>query len=195
MQIQNNPQIQAQSNFRAIKTVKCVGMYKKFPKEGAKLVKAFKESPTAMEFCKKHDVDIVFHACKDMMTAVRSSIHIFFDNPAKSKFLGIFGSKRDEIKLSAWGDQYSLEESIVDSTDALKAYISETPIANRPYGLLKPHINYKNKEIEKFLDKKSAKEKNQLERNTAIETNATKLKNDSANLKNNIDDLINNSKM
>jgi hypothetical protein len=34
MQVQNNPQMASATSFKAIKSVKCEGLYKKFPEEG-----------------------------------------------------------------------------------------------------------------------------------------------------------------
>ena len=45
-------------NFKAIKSVKCEGLYKEFPRYGKDLVETFKKNPTAMEFCRKYDVKV-----------------------------------------------------------------------------------------------------------------------------------------
>ena len=63
---QNNYSQKHNPNFTAIKSVKCDGLYKKYPELANELVTAFKKNPTAMEFCKKYDVDVVFYAVKQM---------------------------------------------------------------------------------------------------------------------------------
>ena len=82
MQVQNNPQITSTPNFKAIKSIKSTGLYKKQPRLVQGLVDTFQTNKTAMDFCKKYDVDIVFHACKDIMHSVKSTVAIFFKNPA-----------------------------------------------------------------------------------------------------------------
>ena len=80
MQIYNvmsNPN-QTTPNFKAIKSAKCEGLYKDYPSYGKNLVETFKKNPTAMKFCKKYDVNLVFHACKDMMNSVRSTLLLTF---------------------------------------------------------------------------------------------------------------------
>ena len=118
MQIHNTTPSTNQTvpNFKAIKSVKCKGLYKDFPRYGKDLVETFKKNPTAMEFCRKYDVNLVFHACKDMMNSVRSTILLIFENPAKTKFLGFIGSKKDKIELSGYGNAYNYDESLKAST-------------------------------------------------------------------------------
>ena len=159
MQINNNIQMQGASkpNFMAIKSVKCEGLYKKFPEQGKILVDTFKNNPVAMEFCKKYDVDIVFYACKDATDSVRSSMHIFFQNPAKTKFLGIFGSKKDKIELSGFGNSYFEKESIKDSTSQLVDYMLVSTEGKPLTGVLNQHMKLKSQEIEKTMYKDATK--------------------------------------
>lgn len=197
MQIYNNPSISYQTNpnFQAIKTVKCEGLYRKSPELGKELVQTFKTNPKVMDFCRKFDVDVVFYACKKAMSAVESSIHIFFENPAKKLFLGFLGRKRDEISLTAYEDKYSIEDSLKASTDLLKAYISEEhAVPNKPCGLLDSHIGYKQDEIQKFFEERDAKYKAKLDKDYAKTLEVTKTKNETEELNDSIQDLINSSK-
>lgn len=195
MQIRNNPQIPTQTtspNFKAIKTIKCEGLYKKHPDLAKNLVDAFKENPKAMDFCKKFDVNIIFYACKQAMSAVESSIHIFFDNPAKTKFLGIFGSKKDSISLSNYDDKYEIVKSLEATTEGLKNYISDH-IPNENSGLLNSHIKLKEEEIQKVLDAKEQKILAKESRLNAKQIENYNRKENKAALDNSIEDLINKS--
>ena len=151
-------------NFKAIKSVKCEGLYKEFPRYGKDLVETFKKNPTAMEFCRKYDVDLVFHACKDMMNSVRGTILLIFENPTKSKFLGFLGSRKDKIELSGYGNGYDYDESLKDSTSTLIDYMLDSTNGKPVTGLLDSHIKLKEKEINDILLKKelNAKDKQQI---------------------------------
>ena len=168
MQIYNNPQVPpvvTSPNFKAIKSVKCEGLYKEFPRYGKDLVDTFKKNPTAMKFCRKYDVDLVFHACKDMMDSVRSTMLLIFKNPAKSKFLGFLGSRKDKIELSGYGNAYNFGSSLKASTGQLMDYMLDSTNGKPVSGLLDSHIKLKEKEINDILLKKdlNAKEKQQIE--------------------------------
>ena len=68
---QNNYSSQRHNpNFTAIKSVKCDGLYKKYPELANELIEALKQNPKAMEFCKKYDVDIIFYAIKQYQNSV-----------------------------------------------------------------------------------------------------------------------------
>ncbi len=168
MQIYNNPQVPQTTtapNFKAIKSVKCEGLYKEFPRYGKDLVETFKKNPTAMEFCRKYDVDLVFHACKDMLNSVKSTILLIFENPTKSKFLGFLGSRKDKIELSGYGNAYNYDSSLKASTNTLIDYMSDSTTGKPVSGLLDSHIKLKEKEINDILLKKdlNAKDKQQIE--------------------------------
>ena len=197
MQVYNTPQFSnvKQTNFKAIKSVKCKGLYKKHPELAKELVQSFKTNPIAMDFCKKFDVDIVFYACKQAMSAVESSVHIFFDNPTKKSFLGFLGNKRDKISLNAYDDKYETENSLKASTDLLKAYIlKDYAIPNRPCGLLNSHIKCKQDEIQKILEEKDAKHKAKLDKDYEKALAETNAKNETKELNDSIEDIINSSK-
>ena len=160
MQIYNNPQILQTTtvpSFKAIKSVKCEGLYKDFPKYGKELVDSFKSNKTAMDFCRKYDVDLVFHACKDMLNSVKSTILLIFENPTKSKFLGFLGSRKDKIELSGYGNAYNYDSSLKASTNTLIDYMSDSTTGKPVSGLLDQHISIKEQEIQKALDKKNEK--------------------------------------
>ena len=160
---QNNYSQKHNPNFTAIKSVKCDGLYKKYPELANELVTAFKKNPTAMEFCKKYDVDVVFYAVKQMQDAVESSIHIFFDNISKSKarkfFDKVLGKNEDKVVIHAWGNEYSLPRSLEKSTANLVVNISpERKVGDRFCGgLLDSHINAVDKEMQRVLKIKAQK--------------------------------------
>lgn len=190
MQVNNNPTISNTSNlnFKAIKSVKCKGLYKKFPQYGKELVDSFKANKKAMNFCKDYDTDIIFHATKDSMDdAIISSIYLSFKNPAKKKFLGIFGSTKDQILLSTWGKSYNnIEDAIKRSTNYLIGYINGTT------GVLDSHITQKIQDIQKVLSKNNnetiAKKANYIKKQNA----QAKFEKDTLDLNKTIEDLVNN---
>lgn len=196
MLIQNDPQspIQTQTpNFKAIKSVKCEGLYKKYPQYAEKLVDTFKKNPIAMNFCKERDVNIVFYACQKMIEGVESSIHIFFKNPAKTKFFGLIKNADDKISLSVYDYRGGIEESLEKSTAGLKDYITEN-IPGKTSGVLDSHIHYKQEEINEYLAQKSKKEEEAVKK--ANLKNQLKSQKISAkeSLKESIENLINSSK-
>ena len=81
MNVGNISPNQNSTNFKAIKSIKCEGLYKKFPEEGKKLIQTFKENAKVMEFCRKYDVDIVFNASEKNMNCVQSILSIFYKIP------------------------------------------------------------------------------------------------------------------
>ena len=180
---QNNKSNHLQNNFKAIKSVKCEGLFKKFPEYGQILVDTFQQNPKAMEFCKKYDVDIVFYALKKAISDVESSIHIIFENPAKKKFLGFLGNTRDKISIS--GYHRSLEESV----DTLKNYIE-----NNQAGVLNANIENKENEILKAIEEIMIKKAEKHKKEVAKVNNLTQKEENSKKLQNSIRDLINNSK-
>lgn len=196
MRIQNDPtQIPTTQapNFKAIKSVRCEGLYKKYPEYGQELVDTFKKNPKAMEFCKKYDVDIVFHAFKRAVSSVESSIHILFKNPAKKSFLGIISNTRDEIALHGFGNQYDEKLSLGQSTANLKDYIAEN-IPGKTSGVLDSHIKLKEEEIQEALDKKAAKLAQRQEKAETRNNSKNKMIADSEKLQDSIQDLINQTK-
>lgn len=195
MQISNYPQnpVSTTPSFKAIKSVRCEGLYEKSPQFGKELVDAFKSNPKAMEFCKKFDVDIVFFACKKYMSAVESSVHIFFENPAKHKFLGIFGSKRDEISISNYDDEYVTDKSLIASTQGLKKHILPST-ESKTTGVLDSNIDYKEKEIQKVLDAKAKKVSIEEAKKEAKNNNQKMFNVNKESLEDSISDLIKSSK-
>ena len=196
MQIFNTPQIPTQTvnpNFKAIKSIKCKGLLEKHPQYGIELVDTLKQNPIALKFFKNIDVDIVFYACKQATSAVESSINIFFNNPAKKKFLGIFGSTRDKISLSHYRDNYNQEDSLRMSVEGLKDYITPN-IPGKTSGILDSHIQYKEEEILQELAKKSKKELENINKIKLKEDLNNKLESDKVSLKESIQDIIEKSK-
>ena len=114
----------------------------------------YRKNPTAMQFCKKYDVDLVFHACKDMMNSVRSTLLLSFENPAKSKFLGFLGSRKDKIELSGYGNAYDTRSSLKTSTNQLMDYMLDSTEGKPVSGVLNSHIKLKEEQIADTLFKK-----------------------------------------
>jgi LPS O-antigen subunit length determinant protein (WzzB/FepE family) len=193
MFVQNNPQMASATSFKAIKSVKCEGLYKKFPEEGKKLVDAFKNNSKAMDFCKKYDVNVVFYAVKEQFESVASSLHIFFKNPAKTKFFGLIKNADDKISLSVYDYRGGIKESLEKSTARLKDYITEN-IPGKTSGVLDSHIHYKQEEISEYLAQKSKKEQEAVKKaNLKNQLKSQKISAEES-LKESIENLVNNSK-
>lgn len=200
MNIQNNRNIYNQPNFTSIKSLQCRGLYKKYPELGKELVETLKENPKAMDFCKKYDVDIVFYAANIGMKKNLSSIHIFYDNVAKSKFkkfIGFLNNTKDKVELVMYGSKYQVEESLKESTKYLKRAIHASiggKHGGEYGGMLDIHLEYAHKRMQDELAKKVAEaEAKKVKR--LLKVNAqTKVLQDKQELDESIRKLIEDSK-
>ena len=195
---QNNYSQKSNPNFTSIKSIKCEGLYKKYPDLANNLVDAFRNNPKAMDFCKKYDVDIVFYAVKQMHDSVESSVHIFFDNISKSKFRKFFeklvGGSDDNVTLHAWGNKYSLAHSLEDSTADLVDAISPERKVLDGYrgGLLDSHLASAEERMEKILEQKAKKQMAVASKIAEAKNAKSKLESDTSKLQDSINDLIDN---
>lgn len=182
-----------QPNFTAIKSLKMEGLYKKYPELGKQLVDTLQSSPRAMEFCKKYDVDIIFYACKRAMDAVDSSIHIFYDNIAKSRLMKIFGKSKDEVTISSRANEYDISKSLEKSTQDLQTRILPWSGENRQGGMLDSHLDGAERDMQEILNKKAKKAAEKQSKQLAKEQAKSKLDKDQQALNESIENLINNS--
>ena len=125
MQVIGNVQIPNttnNTNFKAIKSVRYEGLYnnKDFKKYRQGLESAFKNNTTVKNFCKIHDVDVIFYAYKKAHDLVESSVSVIFKNYTKKKFLGFIGSNKDRIHTASHGEGYILSEALDKSSEELK---------------------------------------------------------------------------
>ena len=196
---QNNYSKKHNPNFTAIKSVKCTGLYKKYPELANELVDAFKQNPTAMKFCKKYDVDIVFHAVKQSLNKVQSSLHIFYDNISKTKaqkfFDSLLGNNEDKIAIHSCGNEYSILDSIQSSTKELVQKISPGIRTEKGWrgGYLNSHLKSGDDSIQDAVNKKLQKLMEKDAKLRAVKNAETNFKNANVNLKESINDLINKS--
>lgn len=191
---QNNKYNQS---FTSIKSVRCEGLYRKYPELGGELIDTFKENPKLMEFCKKYDVNIIFNSIKQGINGVQSSVCVFYDNVAKSKFrkfLDFFGNSEDKVVIHSWGNEYDLHKSLNEATENLKAAISPEKLhSNRPTGLLEAHMKSASDSMEEILSKKlkiKQKKIDKLEHKAEIQKQKL---NNKSKLDSSIEDLINKS--
>ncbi len=200
MQIQKNVQITntKTANFKALKSVKCEGLYKKFPNLGKDLIDSFQANPTAMKFCKEHDVKLVFFAAKSKLDSTKSSIHLFFDNPVKSrfqKFIDFIMGKKEEIKIQAWSNEFSLQESLKKSTQRLIEYITpSSKVFNPRKGVLDSHIHTQEEKFTTALAKKNQKKAELLRKKLEKKQLKSQQKANIEALNKSIKELIENSK-
>lgn len=199
MQIQNNLAFHSNNynkysksnpNFTAIKSIDCQGLYKKAPEYGKELLEAFKKNPVAMDFCKKYDVSIIFHAAKEVANNVKSTIVIFYDNPAVNKFSKImnkiFGNTDDAINISGWN--HDLKSSTAELVERILPEAAQTNKAQN--GLLSSHIKFADEKMQQIIDAKEAKKAAKLAKQTEKQTAENKLQKDKNELSRQMSDLI-----
>ena len=188
MQVQSNYSVQNNYNpkFKSIKSIRGEGLYKKHPEYVNNLVTALKRNDTAMDFCKKYDVNIVFHAAKEgYNNLIKSTIVIFYDNPALSKlkkFWNSISSNESKVSVFALGSEFREGEC---TENLIKSILP----AKEGNGLLDSHINYENRQIKDALDKKMAR-KNKISSQKDKKDMLAKKEADKENLDKNILDLI-----
>lgn len=190
------PPVARQPQFKAIKSVSIEGLYNKpeYKELANDLVKTLKSNPNAMEFCKKYDVKIIFRAYKDFQESVTSAIHILFDNPAKKKTFGIFGSTRDNVSLHKLERSYDLTRSIRESTESLKASIMPETEGDFRTGMLNAHLKFKDEEMTAVKEAKAQKVRDKALKKEAETVEINRQKTEGQKLQDEIDDLIQNSK-
>ena len=143
--IQQNFNKDNQTSFKAIKSIKCKGLYNKSPQYAQEIIETFKNNDTVMKFCKKYDVNVVLGTNSILGRTRENYLRINFINPIKSKFLGIFGSKKDSIIV---GDVYT-DNNFIDANKRLKNYIVE--VIGKPMPELSMNVNAKESEINSGL--------------------------------------------
>ncbi|MBO5738136.1 hypothetical protein J6R97_02210 [bacterium] len=186
VQDRSHRDIKPSINFRNIKSVKLQGLYKEFPHYGKELATSFKENTVALEFCKKYDVDIVFNAVKKGKSFIENMIEISFINPAKSKFLGIFGNQKDQITATGYSIKFYTNDCIKECTERLIENIKE------PKDILAKKIKTKEDNIKSVLEKKNL----QTQETIKINPEETINENDVwIAFENSLNDLINNHKI
>ncbi len=180
----NNP------SFSSIQSIKCSGLYKKYPEYAKKLVDSFMANDEAMTFCKKYDVDLVFSTHRSSYNSVCSDFVMYVDNISKGKFrkfLDSLNSKKDKIHLTGFSNS-SDTKGIDFATSNLTNYFSDES------GVLNSHMQSMDRKIQTDLAKKSAKKQAKIDlankRKALTEEKAINEK----NLKSAVDDLIRKSK-
>ena len=131
MQIYNNhTPNQITPNFKAIKSIECKGLYKKYSHYSKDLYTSLQKNVAAMDFCKKYDVDIVFDAKQKVFGGgydyVISSVQMLFNRPVKKRFLGFWKTQKDEIKIASYYQDFDIKNALENATRKLKNYISES---------------------------------------------------------------------
>lgn len=161
MLIQNNTNINNKPNFKAIKSIQCIGLYKNEPTLAKELIDTFKTNTEAMGFCKKYDVDIVFDAKQGSPAdATESSIIINYIDPTKSKikrFFNALNGIKNNIRLNAWGTGCIEKESLKNATNELKMMLEPTTKGKQTSGVLTTHIKYADKDITNRITQKERK--------------------------------------
>lgn len=119
-----------QTNFKALKSIRYKGLYKKYPQEAEKLKNAFLNNPVAMDFCKKFDVNVIIEAEK-VDKYLSTCVRLDYLNPLKSKLFGIFNIK--DIVLAQVAHCKPVEDmssAIKDATDFTIPCLSSRKSAN-----------------------------------------------------------------
>lgn len=197
MKVENISQNNYSTNFKAIKSIKCEGLYKKFPEEGKKLIQSFKENAKAMDFCKKYDVDIVFFAQEKAMNSVDSSINIHYKDPTKGFFKRLSDAicgNEDLIRVFGFGNKYNIKDSIHESTMELNEMIASQYGQYNKSGLLNSHIKVAEKNIESNLLEKAKKQAKTEEINRAKISAKEQFEKDSSELEKMLSELKDSTK-
>lgn len=166
----------------------------KNPELGNKLIDTFRRNPEAMEFCKKYDVSVYFDALKDNYNRIKSSLYIFYDNPAVSKvkkFFKFLNSSEDKINIQ--GYDYDLEESTSILIEHMLP-ISCSPTKGIATGVLSSNIEYADGKIQEILNKKAAKKAAKLSKESEIAAKKEKLQTATEKLNSSIQELIESTK-
>lgn len=193
---QNNFSQKRNPNFTSIRSLSCEGLYKKYPEYAKKLVDKIQENQNAMAFFDNYDVDIVFHAVKQVQDSVESSVHVFFDNIAKSKtrkfFEKLIGISNDKVVIHAWGNKYSLPQSLEESTLNLIEDISpERKVAGVfRGGLLDSHLESVDEKIKIVLKEKAKKALERAELAQATKESKNRFEAERSELQKSIDELM-----
>ena len=117
---------QNQTNFKAIKSTRCEGLYRKNFKLYKDVMNTLKQNPVADYFFKKYDVAIILNADEKATNLVESSLRIIFDNPFKNKFDSMIDASKNifnQTLVLGHGYSESLEKSLEKSTADLKGYL------------------------------------------------------------------------
>lgn len=195
MLIQNNTFSTNRPNFKAIKSIRCEGLYKNEPELSKELIDTFKTNHEAMEFCKKYDVDILFHAEQDTPAdATESTIIINYVDPTKNKIKRFFDALKgikNSIQLHAWGTGYPQKTSLKTATDELKNLMYAETKGKPTTGVLKAHIELADKEISQRIEKKAKKISEKEEKLNKEQKEIEKKRNASLELEKSIKDLLN----
>ena len=128
---------QSQTNFKAVKCVRCEGLYRQHFNLFKDITKSLSQNPVANYFFKKYDVAIILNADEKATNLVESSLRIIFDNPFKNKFDSMIDANKNifnQAIVLGHGYSESLEKSIEKSTADLKSYIDGLdPIKNKAF--------------------------------------------------------------
>jgi hypothetical protein len=132
-------------NFTGITKITCDGLYKKYPEISNEILQTLKKNPLAMDFCKKHDVQIALFANKQDFSSVSSSFYMFYKNLEKkggflNRLLEPFRARK-EIKLYSFANEYDVEKSFIKSASDMKAKITPSIADNYATGVLDANIN------------------------------------------------------
>jgi len=181
-------------NFTSLRSVKCEGLYRKFPEQARELVDAFKKNPDAMDFCKKYDVDLVFYSSNARsINLVESSIHLFFDDISRGKFKKIWdklNGNKEEVHLVSFANEWNIEESMKKTTSKLKDYILPERDGIPGTGVLSSHLQLADERIEEKLAKKAEKAAQKQTKIEKKQLEQTKQAQDEQALDNAIKDLM-----
>jgi hypothetical protein len=178
-------------NFQRIRSIKCEGLFKKNPQACREILESFKSSAASMQFCNKHDVDIVLRACDVDMWAVDSEFVMLYKNLAPEgglidKFLHKIKSPK-RLRVGTYSNEYNRNLSFNKGVEKLKQHVSPYKPNENFSGVLEAHISSVTKEEDMLLKKQaeqSAIKENKLNQNVLQEQSKKMEQKD-------LDDLIN----
>ena len=173
-------------HFTSIKSTTPDGLYRKQGEEAKKITDALQKNPDAIEFFKKNDVHLGYHAVQIENLSYSSSLHIRYRLPAQNKVQAFFEKFKSPKEIVIHGFGSTLEES----TEKLVEYILPKSEENGT-GMLSAHIQSAQEEIQKILNKREAKkEAKQAEKQAKIDAKQ-KQKDDKQAVEQSVKDLEN----
>lgn len=187
MQIRNNTvnPVANSTNFKAIKGIKCYGLYKTNHSHRMNLIKSLHKNKTVMDFCNKYDVNIIFDAYKEASNIICSQISILFKNPTKKGLFSLFNGQKDRITTLGISNAFEQETALKESTSKLIDRISEEE------GTLSYFVKEKDNSIQKYIENKNAKKIKKSQEKHRKEIIKQKEQKENIEFKNAVNDIIN----
>jgi hypothetical protein len=143
MLVPNVTNTQAPS-FAALKSIKYKGLYKEFPEYKNELTNALCKNPEVENFCKTHDVEVIFNSQKQKPFGAICSLRMKYNQLNENllqRFLNIFKPEKN-IVIGTLENSFHLDTSVELGTERLKNLIlPKGTTESLKSGMLSKHIS------------------------------------------------------